>query len=259
VSHQGHALHNNSRYAVGKTVLASFVVEEARKLESNPTVLFFYFKREDSDRNSFLSMARTLLSQILEQNHYTLDYFYSRCCSSGSAVLSSRLLVEELLSFALRNCQSAYIVLDGLDECCTRKERGEIASWFRDLIENGPPEIRNGLHCMFISQHDSARKDYRDLPSITADDDNNEEDIEAFCKVQAEKLVTNLQIAEHKALEIAERVSAAAEGTQILNDRLTLLTKMTSRSFSICSSRLDQPLRSKLHLQLRTRDGDFCD
>ena len=213
MSQQGHAFHNNSRYAVGKTVLASFVVEEARKLESNPTVLFFYFKREDSDRNSFLSMARTLLSQILEQNHYTLDYFYSRCCSSGSAVLSSRLLVEELLSFALRNCQSAYIVLDGLDECCTRKERGEIASWFRDLIENGPPEIRNELHCMFISQHDSARKDYRDLPSITADDDNNEEDIEAFCKVQAEKLVTDLQIAEHKALEIAERVSAAAEGT----------------------------------------------
>ncbi|RYN55439.1 hypothetical protein AA0118_g8672 [Alternaria tenuissima] len=202
----------NGKPGSGKTVLASFVVEEARKLESNPTVLFFYFKREDSDRNSFLSMARTLLSQILEQNHYTLDYFYSKCCSSGSAVLSSRLLVEELLSFALRNCQSAYIVLDGLDECCTRKERGEIASWFRDLIENGPPEIRNGLHCMFISQHDSARKDYRDLPSITADDDNNEEDIEAFCKVQAEKLVTNLQIAEHKALEIAERVSAAAEG-----------------------------------------------
>jgi hypothetical protein len=199
--------------ALGKTVLASFVVEEARKLESDPTVLFFYFKKEDMDRNNFISMARTLLSQILEQNHLILDYLYSKCLSSRGAVLSSRLLVEELVSFALRNCQSAYIVLDGLDECYTRKERGEIASWFRELIENGPPEARNGLHCMFISQHDSARKDYRDLPSITADADNNEEDIEAFCKVQARKLVTDLPIGEHEANEIAERVSAAAEGT----------------------------------------------
>ncbi|CAN9189995.1 unnamed protein product [Alternaria alternata] len=202
----------NGKPGSGKTVLASFVVEEARKLESNPTVLFFYFKKEDGDRNNFLSMARTLLSQILEQNHHTLDYLYSKCCSNGGAVLNSRCDAEELLSFALRNCESAYIVLDGLDECCTRKERGEIASWFRDLIENGPPEVRNRLRCMFISQHDSARKDYRDIPSITADADNNEDDIEAFCKAQAGNLVTKLQITEDEAHEIAERVSAAAEG-----------------------------------------------
>ena len=34
---------------------------------------------------------------------------------------------------------------------------------------------------------------------------------------------------------------------------------MTPRSLSVCSSRLDQPLRSELHIQLRTRDGDFFD
>jgi hypothetical protein len=216
----------------GKTVLASLVVEEARKLESSPTVSFFYFKQEDSDRNNFLSMARTLLSQILEQSPHTLDYFYSKCCSSGGAVLTSRALVEELLRFALSNCESAYIVLDGLDECCTRKERGEIASWFRDLIENGPPDIRDRLHCLFISQHDSARKDYRDLPSITADADNNEEDIEAFCKVQSGKLVTKLDITEEYAHEIAERVSAAAEGMSALNIRLASLTTMAFKEYS---------------------------
>ncbi|CAN9258661.1 unnamed protein product [Alternaria alternata] len=202
----------NGKPGSGKTVLASFIVEEARKLESNPTVLFFYFKKEDSDRNNFLSMARTLLSQILQQSPYILDYLYSKCCSSGNPVLTSRSLVEELLMFALSNCESAYIILDGLDECCTRQERGDIASWFRDLIETGRPEIRDSLHCMFVSRHDSARNDYRDLPSITADVDNNKEDIETLCKVQAGNLVTNLQITEDQAHEIVERVSAAAEG-----------------------------------------------
>ncbi|CAN9204194.1 unnamed protein product [Alternaria alternata] len=202
----------NGKPGSGKTVLASFVVEEARKLETSPTVLFFYFKQEDNDRNNFLSMARTLLSQILEQNPHTLDHFYSECCSSGGAALNARPLVERLLKFALGNCESVYIVLDGLDECCTRKERGDIAYWFRDLIEKGSTEIGDGLHCMFISQHDSARKDYRDLPSITADAKNNKKDIEAFCMVQAEELVTKLGITEHEAHKIAERVSAAAEG-----------------------------------------------
>ena len=219
-------MYSTKAYTVisGKTVLASLVVEEARKLASSPTILFFYFKQEDSDRNNFISMARTLLAQILEQNPHTLEYFYSKCYSGGT-VLPSRALVEELLGFTLRNCESAYIVLDGLDECCTRKERGDIASWFRKLLENGPPEIRGRLHCLFVSQHDSARKDYRDIPKITADADNNEEDIEAFCEVQARKLIEKLSITEEYAREIAKRVSAAAEGKSISNDRLAWLMR----------------------------------
>jgi hypothetical protein len=196
----------------GKTVLASLVVEEARKLTPVPTVLFFYFKQDDSDRHNFLSMARTFLMQILEQNAHALDYFYSKCCSSGGALLTSRTLIEELLMLALRNCESAYIVLDGLDECCSRKERGEIVGWFREMIENLPPDVRDRLRCLFISQNDSARKDYRDLASITLDADNNEEDIEEFSKIQSQKLVAKLGIPEKDANEIATSVAASAEG-----------------------------------------------
>lgn len=244
---------------LGKTVLASLVVEEAKKLESRPTILIFYFKQDDRERDNFLSMARALLAQILKQNPHILDYFYSKCCSSRGPVLNSRRDVEDLLSFAIRNCESAYIVLDGLDECYTKKERGEIVSWFRNLIENDPLEVHNGLHCMFISQQDSARKDYRDILSITADAGRNEEDIETFCKVRAENLVTKLQITVDKAYEIAKRVSAAAEGMYIPNYKLTSLTRGKSRRLSICLSRLDQSLQSQLHLQLGARDRDSCD
>jgi hypothetical protein len=198
--------------ATGKTVLASLVVQEARKLESNPTVLYFYFKQDDSDRHNFLSMARTFLIQILEQNQHALDYFYSRCCNSGGALLTSRTIIEELLKLALGNCESAYIVLDGLDECSSRKERGEIVGWFREMIENLSPDVRDRLRCLFISQNDSARKDYRDLASITIDADNNEEDIEEFSKVQSKKLVAKLRISEKDADEIATSVAASAEG-----------------------------------------------
>ena len=162
-------------------------------------------------------MVRTFLMQFLEQNPHTLDYFYSKCCSSGGAFLTSRTLIEELLKLALGNCDSAYIVLDGLDECCSRKERGEIVSWFREMIENLPPDGPDRLRCLFISQNDSARKDYRGLASITVDADNNEEDIEAFSKVQSEKLLAKLGIPEQKASDIAASVAASAEGKSTLS------------------------------------------
>jgi hypothetical protein len=202
-------IHNLS---VGKTVLASRVVEEAAKLKPASTVLFFYFKHEDSDRNNFLSMARTLLKQILEQNPHTLDYFYSKCCNSIGVLLTSRTLIEELLAMALRNCESTHIVLDGLDECYSRKERGEIVKWFRDTIDNLPSEERDRIRCLFVSQKDSARKDYRDFASITVDSGNNKEDIEAYGKVQSKGLMDELGITEQRANIIAVNVTASAEG-----------------------------------------------
>lgn len=51
----------------GKSVLASVIVEEARKLKP-ATVAFFYCKYMDLDRNSFFSVARGILSQLLHQN-----------------------------------------------------------------------------------------------------------------------------------------------------------------------------------------------
>jgi hypothetical protein len=51
----------------GKTVLASVIVEEARKLKT-ATVAFFYCKYMDLDRNSFRSVARGILSQLLRQH-----------------------------------------------------------------------------------------------------------------------------------------------------------------------------------------------
>jgi hypothetical protein len=153
-------------------------------------------------------MARTFLIQILEQNPHALEYLYSKCCNSGGTLLTSRALIEELLRMALENLDSAYIVLDGLDECRSRKERGEIVSWFREMIETLPPDGRDRLRCLFVSQNDSARKDFCGLPNITVDVDNNE-DIEAFSIIQSERLVAKLGISEKKASDTAASVLSA--------------------------------------------------
>jgi hypothetical protein len=110
----------------GKTILASLVVDEVKKLPHSPTVLFFYCKHKNSEQDNFLALARSLLVQLLKQDKGLLPYFYEKCCDSGETILKSEALVEELMLFALKNCKSAYIIIDGIDEC-PREERKHVA------------------------------------------------------------------------------------------------------------------------------------
>ena len=199
------------------------VVEEAKKLLPIPTILFFYFKQDEDDRNNFVSMARTLIAQLLTQNAGIIDYVYNKCCNSGEAFLRSRVLVEELLRFALENCNSAYIVLDGIDECCSRQERKSIVEFFRNLIENLDPDPER-LHCLFVSRKDSARKDFNDLENIGVGLEFNQSDIDTFSQVQSHKLGAKLGVSEKRLQEIVDFVSVFAEGKHFLGYK-TLISK----------------------------------
>ena len=197
----------------GKTVLASLAIEEARKLNPQPVVLFFYCKHENPERDNFLALARSLLGQLLKQDQGLLYYFYQKCCESGDTVLNSPALLEELLSFAFQNCKKAYIILDGIDEC-RRNERKNIVQWFRTLIDNLPPSEPDRYRCLFVSQDDGvARKDFAGLSSIKISADDNRGDIEEYCKTQAELLRNSLNLTKEKADSIAEFVTKSTNGT----------------------------------------------
>jgi hypothetical protein len=95
-----------------------------------------------------------------------LLYFYKKCYSSTETELTSPYLIEELLNFAFKKCKSAYIVLDGLDECA-REERKKITQWFRKLVEDLPTSEPERLRCLFVSRDDGvARKDFSGIVSI---------------------------------------------------------------------------------------------
>ncbi|CAI7590736.1 unnamed protein product [Penicillium crustosum] len=200
----------------GKTVLASLTIEEARKLTPKPTVLFFYCKHGDPERNSFLALARSLLAQILEQDQNLLLYFYQECCNSKEAVLTSPEKVNKLLDFAFRNCKSAYIIIDGLDEC-EREQRKSIAQWFRTLVESLPITEPWRLRCLFTSQNDSlARKDFNEITSLTIGPDDIKNDLQGFCRREADQLRASLYISEDMADSIAATVAQQAGGMFLL-------------------------------------------
>lgn len=194
-----------------------------------PTVLFFYCKHNDPDRNNFLALARSLLAQLLKQDIGLLLYFYQKCCSSGEAVLTSPTLVEELLHLAFRNCKSAYIVLDGLDECA-REERKKITQWFRKLVEDLPASEPERLRCLFISQDDGvSRKDFSGLASIKIRTEDNKHDIDEYCRVEANKLKETFPLSDEKASTIASTVANSVKGMSCVISAYALSKLLNAR------------------------------
>ncbi|KAF2994772.1 hypothetical protein E8E14_002949 [Neopestalotiopsis sp. 37M] len=201
----------------GKSMLASLIVQTAEELKHTPTVLYFYCKHENPERNNFVALGRSLLAQLLHHDNELLPTFYQKYCRSGEAIPSSSVLLQELLTLAFENCKSAYIILDGLDEC-PRDQRRYIANWFRDLVENLPSWQADKLRCLFISQDDGpARKDFAGLVSIRIRAEDTQHDIKEFCRIQAGKLLeNNPSLSDEKVDWIATTVANSVNGLFLL-------------------------------------------
>jgi hypothetical protein len=186
-------------------------VEEVQSLSPRPTVLFFYCKDGDVQRDNFVSIARGLLAQLLQQNKDLLPYFYEKAANSPEPVLSNPPIVKELLDMGIRNCKSVYIILDGLDEC-SRDERKHITHWFRKLIEELPPANAEAIRCLFVSQDDSAaRKDFAGISAITVRSQDNEADIREYSSVWADKIKKKFKINEQMRNDIVTNILKTAD------------------------------------------------
>lgn len=217
----------------GKTVLSSLVVEETQSLRPRPTVLYFYCQHGNSERNNFFSIARSLLLQFLEQDRDLLHYFYEKACNSGEASLRSPARIEELLHFAFDNCKSAYIIIDGVDEC-ERDERKNISQWFKKLVEDLPPADPDRLRCLFVSQDDGiSRKDFSGIARIKITPEDSKPDLDLYCQDESDKLRQKLGFPENRAREMAQHVSTTVEGHRSLCSIVSFL--LTCRQACFCS------------------------
>ncbi|KAI1091079.1 putative zinc finger protein [Rostrohypoxylon terebratum] len=206
----------NGMPGAGKTFLASLVIEEAQNLRPRPTVLYFYCKQDNSERNNFVALGRSLLAQFLKQDNGLLPTFYQKSCRSGEATLTSPALVQELLNLAFGNCKSAYIIIDGIDEC-PRDQRKYISQWFRKLVEDLPNSEPERLRCLFVSQDDGvARKDFAGLTSIKVGAEDNKNDIAKYCQSNACVLKDNFALTDERASEIASAVATSVKGLFLL-------------------------------------------
>lgn len=160
---------------IGKTILASRVIEECKK-STHGNVIFFYCKQDDHLRASFGAVLRGLLDQLIRLNPELIPYFYEGISQSTDLVLDSLEILTHLTEAALDSDQSTWIILGGLDEC-NRKERKRIITWITMVAER-----RGHCHALFISQDEvDIRKLLSHVPSLEINESlQHQEEIRAY-------------------------------------------------------------------------------
>ncbi|KAK0631420.1 hypothetical protein B0T14DRAFT_2863 [Immersiella caudata] len=176
----------------GKTILASVIIDEARK--RNAHVVYFYCKDENDRRNNFLSITKTLLHQLCLGDEHLTEYLDTEMSTSGDTTLSRISVAKALLEVAVHSKDSLFIIIDGLDECI-KKDKKEIISWAQSLVsitgkkgtesEGEPGQIR----CLLVGQEDSeCTRLLKDCQTVRIQPTDNSKDIGAFCQYMENEL-----------------------------------------------------------------------
>lgn len=201
--------------AKGKTVLASLIIDEARKLaqkNQGVSVIFFYCRYLDSGRSTFLGVARGLLSQLLSQDDALLSYLHDKASTSGQTILSTASVAKDLLETSIKNCDKLYVVIDGLDEC-EKEERRQIVAFFEDICASLPQDEADSLRCLFLSQDDNmARKDFAKIPSLKITEAHTKKDIQAYSLARSKEIQAKFGLAPDRQHVIYQTIVDKAEG-----------------------------------------------
>jgi hypothetical protein len=107
--------------------------------------------------------------------------------------------------------KSAYIIIDGIDECSPADKKG-IATFFKTLTRSLQDDCVD-VRCMFSCQsdEDTARL-FRGIPALDIVGDGLNKDIKNFCKIESEAIKQIFTLSNVETEEIAEKVSTEAAG-----------------------------------------------
>lgn len=194
--------------------MTSFIVEKVKQTYPKSTVLFFYCKQDNDERNEFSYIGRHFLAEILKLNHDLLFSVFNETYSQQNMepVLRRVKDIEKLLRIAILNCPSVYIIIDGIDEC-PRESRKTIIQWFRGLVEDLDPRDQERIRILFVSQDDGpGRRDFSGLVTLKIEPSDNREDIDKFAVVQSRKIQAEFGLDGEITSLIASRIQAVAGG-----------------------------------------------
>jgi Cdc6-like AAA superfamily ATPase len=117
----------------GKSVLSSTIIRDLQQTSDGTecTLLYFYFNFNDSRKQTFDQLVRTVIFQLYQQHigcRKVLDQLYGSCRDGGEQPQLKAL--ETTLHSMIAETDGVSIVLDALDECQTRRE---LLPWLQSL------------------------------------------------------------------------------------------------------------------------------
>jgi NACHT domain len=196
---------------IGKTVLASVVVEECLE-DKSFTTIFFYCKHDDPEKNSCNSIFKSLLSQLITECRGLVPFCHDKYLASGELTLNSAKLIKQLLELFCDSLAKQYIIIDGLDEC-SKGERNLVMSFFNSLVDRHDAKAPGRTRILFISQDEiDIEKGLSTAAVIKVNATDNEDDIRRFVRESSRRIQTKYELDDLQVEKIMNSTCARAEG-----------------------------------------------
>jgi hypothetical protein len=159
-----------------------------------------------------MSMAKSLLLQLLSLNEALDPYYYNSASISGEACLISESFAIDLLKIALNSVDRIQIMLDGLDEC-DRKEKRRIITWLKELVNPCDEADSSTIKCLLVSQDDNDfGKWLSSFPTVRIEKEDNLQDITVFCNSFEASLKEKFTLSDEEAKNACQLVIERADG-----------------------------------------------
>jgi hypothetical protein len=201
------------------------MVEECqKKLDSK--VLYFYCVEKDMTKNTYISVAKSLIWQALSGSaEVLLPYCYDRLKKNAIQISQSKSHVASLLESVLQRAAQQedildqqsiptrfYVVIDGLDEC-ELDEWQRLVESMRQLTQSLDKTHYGRLRVMLISQHtnqiESALKGAASLSIAPAD---NADDIKCYAEQKVKAIQEKFNLGNEQAAGIVQETCSEADG-----------------------------------------------
>jgi hypothetical protein len=180
--------------------------------------------------------------QLLHQHLDLLPYVYEKCTSSGEVTLESLVMLKDLFDSILRVSKSAFVILDGIDEC-DRGERGRILTYINATASSIEKEGGDVPKVLYISRDEGdIRKILSKVPTKTITPQDNEQDIKQYTTSQSADVQDKFEIHDSLCENIVSMVCDRARGV-LLYVHAKTTTNIHCRHVSVCLFSDDQSPR----------------
>ena len=237
---------------MGKTVLASFVIDQMRLNQSHIMTCFFFWDDKYALQKNAVALLRGILSQIFHHRQdLSIHALTSWRDTAGKAF--------EEASVLWRICTACFddpllgelvCVLDALDECQT-SERSQLMKWIAEYFKNRPPST-NRVKLILTSRPEITMSDILDDAAsrikleIRTDKDWLSVDIENFIDHEIRTLPALRFLPEASRRQLRDRLVQNADRTflwaSLVLQKIPLEVQLSEDGFTAMLSRIPDRL-----------------
>jgi hypothetical protein len=192
------------------------------------SVLYFFFKHHQPEKQTFVAMLLSFLAQLVLQDEVVLDLVYEHLKDTSQQKARSVSQLRRLAGLALKTQSFCFVVVDGLDECTgpsanPEHTQGEVIDWLESFVTtegNGVDEASTSepddrcIRLLISGQRNGYLEDrLRHWPPIQVDSSRaHMNDIETYSEAKSVEIRQRFGIDEATRLDIASKVNARAIG-----------------------------------------------